>query len=73
MFKWLDKIKEGLVGKYIGSIVRHIIPLLIPYLAALNLDPELVNRFTSDLTVVASALASFLFSLAWSFIQKKKG
>ncbi len=70
MFDWLNK---ALLGRFIGSIIRHLLPFISTYLVGINLDPELVARFTSDLSVVLTAVGSLLFSLAWSFIQKKKG
>jgi len=70
MFTWLNK---ALIGRYLGALIRHLIPFVSTYLVSLNLDPELVSRFTSDLSVVLTAVGSLLFSLVWSFIQKKKG
>lgn len=69
---WLDKLRNSFVNKYVASFLRRVVPRLGVYLAALNLEPEVVERFLSDTTLVLTAVAAFAIELAFSFYDKKK-
>lgn len=71
MFDWINTI---VIKKVLGSMLRHLLPLIATYLSALQLDPVLVERFTADLGLVAISLISYVVSQGLSFINlKKKG
>ncbi len=70
IFEW---IKGLLVGKYLGSWVRHALSALGGFILAQGLvAPEVITKFVDSGTEVISALLLFAISLLSSYIQKKQ-
>lgn len=67
----IDWIKRKMVESWIGSISRHLTQLIGPWLLATEIDPELVQRFLSDLKLVISWVAVYMITQGWSLKAHK--
>lgn len=70
MLEWL---KQKILTKYTGSIIRTVLAALGGYLIAqYGLDSEIVEKFISSTTEVLVAVLPLVIAQIWSLIQKYK-
>lgn len=70
MLEWL---KQKILTKYTGSIIRTALAALGGYLIAqYGLDSELVEQFINNTTEVLVAVVPLIIAQIWSLIQKYK-
>lgn len=70
---FLDLIAgRTLFKKVIGSVLRRVLGYLGVYLAALEIDPAVVDAFLSSTEALIAVGVPLLGELAWSFYEKWK-
>lgn len=67
-----SKIKEVFIGKYLGSIIRHVLGWGGGFLIGIGIDPETVANFTQSGQEVLMGVVMFLVAQGWSFGEKAK-
>lgn len=61
---------EAALSKKLGSLLRHLIPVITTYLVSLNLPPELVSQLAGHLDALFVVLGSVIVSVVMSFREK---
>lgn len=65
-------LKEALVSKYLGILIRQGMSWLGGIIAALGIvDPKVLEAFISSGTQVAIGVAGLLLAMFFSWLQKK--
>lgn len=77
MFGIIEEIKESLVTKYLSSVVRHILTTAAGYFIISSIPAvvdlgKLIEANIGQLETILTGLATFVFTLLWSFAQKRK-
>lgn len=69
MFDWL---KNLIISKYLGGIVRHIITAVAGFLLAIGIDASVVEQFSDSGSVVLVGVATWVIGYFASYKEKKK-
>jgi hypothetical protein len=68
----LEKIRLWFLNKYLQSFIRTFGLWVGTVVSAIGVDPELANRFATDLITVLSVVIPYLIVQALSFMNAKK-
>lgn len=69
MINW---IKELVLSKYLGSVIRGLMKALSGWLLFIGVHPEVVASFTDSGTTVAIAILTFAIAQLFSYLEKKR-
>lgn len=72
MFTWIENIKNTLVAKYLGSLIRTWVAALAGVIGTLGIvDPEVLADWVDPTTAILIAVISYLLTQLWSLKIKK--
>lgn len=72
MFTWIENIKNTLVAKYLGSLIRTGVAALAGVIGTLGIvDPEVLAAWVEPTTAILIAVISYLLTQLWSLKIKK--
>lgn len=73
MFDWIFGLfGDTFAKKAISAAIRRFVPLLVTYLIAAGVNPELAQQFTQSLQSVLLVVLPLLVSWIWSLLEKKE-
>ena len=74
LFSWFDKLKQGVIMKYLTSIIRHALTALGGILVAKGIiDQDVADNMVNNETEVILGLISYVLGqvCSWWTIKKK--
>lgn len=72
MFTWLENLKQSLISKYLGSLIRHAITALAGVIGALGVvDPAVLAAWVDPTVTIIVAVVGYFLAQLWSLKIKK--
>lgn len=73
LFSWWDKLKQGVVMKYLTSIIRHALTALGGFLVAKGIiDQDVADKMVTNDTEIILGAISYLIGQCCSWWSNKK-